>query len=249
MTCECKEKTITVYKGFPTFWNGKSLINVSFETFLDLTNFSATFKINGIEKNYDDIAEGFNIDLTKEETATLPVGLNYGELIITDSDNHKRPFTTALPFYVENFVSGDIHLDNYTAIIKTKFKKIPLTIKIDTSEIDVEIIKGYIREHNLNEGAHPYIQGLIVNESEIREETDVNLQSQINDISILANGYVHEQGVASPIWEVQHNLNKYPSVTVVDSAENVIISDVEYIDKNNVKITMVGASKGRAYLN
>lgn len=61
--------------------------------------------------------------------------------------------------------------------------------------------------------------------------------------------YVHEQGVASAVWTVQHNLNKYPSVTVVDSSENVIIADVEYVDVNTVKITMNGASKGRAYLN
>ena len=61
--------------------------------------------------------------------------------------------------------------------------------------------------------------------------------------------YVHEQGVASAVWTVQHNLNKYPSVTVVDSSENVIIADVEYVDINTVKITMNGASKGRAYLN
>lgn len=61
--------------------------------------------------------------------------------------------------------------------------------------------------------------------------------------------YIHEQGVASAVWTVQHNLNKYPSVTVVDSSENVIIADVEYVDVNTVKITMNGASKGRAYLN
>ena len=61
--------------------------------------------------------------------------------------------------------------------------------------------------------------------------------------------YIHEQGVSSAVWTVQHNLNKYPSVTVVDSSENVIIADVEYVDVNTVKITMNGASKGRAYLN
>ena len=66
---------------------------------------------------------------------------------------------------------------------------------------------------------------------------------------MLANGYVHEQGVASAVWTVQHNLNKYPSVTVVDSSENVIIPEVKYIDKNTVIITMTGASKGWAYLN
>lgn len=61
--------------------------------------------------------------------------------------------------------------------------------------------------------------------------------------------YIHEQGVASAVWTVQHNLNKYPSVTVVDSSDNVIVADIEYIDTNTVRISMVGASKGRAYLN
>lgn len=82
-----------------------------------------------------------------------------------------------------------------------------------------------------------------------RQEADNSLQTQIDDISVLSNGYVHEQGIASAVWMVQHNLNKYPSVTVVDSAENEIVTEVEYLDKNSVKITMTGASKGRAYLN
>ncbi len=86
-------------------------------------------------------------------------------------------------------------------------------------------------------------------EKEEREGADSDLQTQINNISILAHGYVHEQGVSSAVWTVQHNLNKYPSVTVVDSSENEIIAEIEYIDKNTVQITMTGASKGRAYLN
>lgn len=76
-----------------------------------------------------------------------------------------------------------------------------------------------------------------------------NLENQLTVLAEKVNGYVHEQGVASAVWTVQHNLDKYPSVTVVDSAENEIVAEVEYIDKNTVQITMIGASKGRAYLN
>ena len=127
-------------------------------------------------------------------------------------------------------------------------------------------IKPNISEHNLLSGrdepdCHPIvaITGLtdeisnineaIETEASERQSEDENLQTQINEISILANGYVHEQGIASAVWMVQHNLNKYPSVTVVDSSENEIVAEVEYLDKNSVKITMIGASKGRAYLN
>ena len=76
-----------------------------------------------------------------------------------------------------------------------------------------------------------------------------NLENQITVLAGKVNGYVHEQGVASAVWTVQHNLDKYPSVTVVDSAENEIVAEVEYIDKNTVQIRMIGASKGRAYLS
>lgn len=76
-----------------------------------------------------------------------------------------------------------------------------------------------------------------------------NVQPIDGNVTLTMPTYIHEQGVASAVWTVQHNLNKYPSVTVVDSSENVIIADVEYIDANTVKITMKGASKGRAYLN
>ena len=61
--------------------------------------------------------------------------------------------------------------------------------------------------------------------------------------------FVFEQGVAADVWEIQHNLNKKPSVTIVDSAENIITAEVEYIDSNNIVVSMNGATTGKAYLN
>lgn len=134
-------------------------------------------------------------------------------------------------------------------------------------EIDATFeINVPIKEHNDlsgrdKEDCHPMssITGLsdalssvekdINNEKTERVEADNDLQEQINTISVVAKGYIHEQGIASAVWIIQHNLDKYPSVTAVDSAENEIVVDVEYLDKNSVKIKMNGASKGRAYLN
>ena len=65
----------------------------------------------------------------------------------------------------------------------------------------------------------------------------------------VATTYIHDQGVAANTWTIQHNLNKYPSVTIVDSSGNEIITDVTYTDLNNVTITMTAAFKGKAYLN
>ena len=61
--------------------------------------------------------------------------------------------------------------------------------------------------------------------------------------------YVHVQGEANTVWEITHNLGKYPSVTVIDSASNVVEGDVEYLNTNIVRITFSAAFSGSVTLN
>ena len=61
--------------------------------------------------------------------------------------------------------------------------------------------------------------------------------------------YVHSQLVAATEWNINHNLHKYCSVMVVDSADSVVIGDITYIDQDNIKITFTEAFDGKAYCN
>ena len=61
--------------------------------------------------------------------------------------------------------------------------------------------------------------------------------------------YIHNQMSASSTWTVQHNLNKFASVSVVDSGNNIVIGDVEHIDENNLTITFNASFSGKAYIN
>ena len=61
--------------------------------------------------------------------------------------------------------------------------------------------------------------------------------------------YTHTQASASSTWTITHNLNCFPSVTVVDSANTVVVGDIEYISANVVRVTFVAAFGGKAYLN
>lgn len=61
--------------------------------------------------------------------------------------------------------------------------------------------------------------------------------------------YVHEQSSASDTWVITHNLGKYPSVTVVDSAGDECEGSVNYVGPNSVVITFSAAFSGRAFLN
>lgn len=61
--------------------------------------------------------------------------------------------------------------------------------------------------------------------------------------------YVYPQTVAAETWVIPHNLNKYPSVTIVNLGRSTIESTVNYVDENNIVVTVYPMSAGFAYLN
>jgi len=61
--------------------------------------------------------------------------------------------------------------------------------------------------------------------------------------------FVFTQGVPALVWTVQHDLNKFPSVSVVDTANTGVLSQIDYIDNNNITITNSSQFAGKAYLN
>ena len=58
--------------------------------------------------------------------------------------------------------------------------------------------------------------------------------------------YTHHQSMPLTVWPIQHNLNAYPAVVVVDSAGSVGYSDVNYVDANYLEITHAAAFSGKA---
>lgn len=81
------------------------------------------------------------------------------------------------------------------------------------------------------------------------ENNTVDATFSIQDATILDKYFVFEQGISSEIWEIHHNLNKKPSVTVVDDYDRVVIPYVQYVDDNNIRLEFNFAFKGKAYLN
>jgi len=61
--------------------------------------------------------------------------------------------------------------------------------------------------------------------------------------------YVHNQTTPNIEWTVTHTMNKFPSVTIVDSAGSIVEGAVDYINLNSCKITFCGAFSGKAYFN
>lgn len=202
MTC-CNKSPITIYQGFPTKWNDESLLTVTFDSEILLDGFGAEFTIGEIVKTYTNIEEGFNINLSAQETGTLPLGATTGTLVIIDTENNKRPFSTELPFMVKDWADGNIKLDGFDISINAKIQENKLTIHIQSANPDStveEMIKRYVKEHNQSEQAHPYIRGLISDEARVREESDSSLQLEIDkkqNILTAGDGIAIENNIIS----------------------------------------------------
>ena len=59
--------------------------------------------------------------------------------------------------------------------------------------------------------------------------------------------YVHSQGTAATTWSIAHDLGfGTVNVQVYDEDSMVVIPDIEIIDNNNVEVTFLSATAGRA---
>ena len=91
-------------------------------------------------------------------------------------------------------------------------------------------------------------QGEVFNIGMDSEET-LSVESPNQTIIKSDKNYTHTQTIASAEWEIVHNLNKYPTVAIIDSAGDEVIGDIKYNSINKITISFSGAFKGSATLN
>ena len=61
--------------------------------------------------------------------------------------------------------------------------------------------------------------------------------------------HIHNQTVSSSTWNITHNLNKYPSVSIVDSSNEEVIGEVEHTNANSLIVKFSAPFSGKAFLN
>lgn len=86
---------------------------------------------------------------------------------------------------------------------------------------------------------------------------DVNVDQDVPNLITLNSGssqtvltrrHVHSQPVVSDVWVIDHTLNGKPSVTIVDSADTVVVGEVTYNSNSRVTVTFTSPFSGYAYL-
>lgn len=66
---------------------------------------------------------------------------------------------------------------------------------------------------------------------------------------ISGGSYTHVQGTATTVWNIPHNLGFYPNVSVRDSSNRNVFTDINHIDQNNTQVVIINAFTGTAYLS
>ena len=75
-------------------------------------------------------------------------------------------------------------------------------------------------------------------------------QQGVQGVTGLAGGsFTHNQSTANTVWNIPHNLGFYPNVSVMDSSNRKVLTDINYVDQNNLQVIIANAFSGIAYLS
>lgn len=93
------------------------------------------------------------------------------------------------------------------------------------------------------------VVGVDVTSSDVARTVSILRQDGSTVSDVFQYAYIHTQSAPASVWNIAHNLGKYPSVTIVDTANSEVEGDVEYVDSNNITLRFTASFSGKAYIN
>lgn len=218
MSCDCGKKPFILLKGYASRWDGVDWMSISFksDTKVDFTGFSAKLKIGQYVFENNDLSQDWIVNLTDEQTGTLPLGPNTASLIVYDTIGEGKPFTTNIPILVKDWVDGDITVDTYKAtILATLDNKNEFIVNVETAKVSLQYVDEKISQHNLSEEAHPYIQLILSQKQDKLTSENAGENITIEDvdghvvISSKAGSDIFnlDGGKANSVYTVEQNIN------------------------------------------
>ena len=92
------------------------------------------------------------------------------------------------------------------------------------------------------------------NETAVRRFSPSDVKAMIDEHANSVQ-YTHSQNLASTTWTINHNLGKYPAVSIKFSSSDEVYTNVgafagvTYTNENSITINLAAAESGYAYLN
>lgn len=151
--------------------------------------------------------------------------------------------------WADNFYINDPRLDSVVERLSAKvniydYGKLTPIYSDSVEQTAISTVSVYVlKTTNLALGP-----GLVGSTNFTQDTISVALDYEYVQEQVREN-YVHDQQVASNSWVVPHSLNKFPSVSVVNTANQTIVGDITYNSLNQLTITFTSPISGKAYIN
>ena len=86
------------------------------------------------------------------------------------------------------------------------------------------------------------------NQIVVNQEPPNQIVVRLSAVAANTRRYIHTQGAAANVWVINHTLGGKPSVTIVDSADTVVVGEVTYNSNSQVTVEFTAPFSGYAYL-
>lgn len=198
-------------------------------------------------------SSGEYLSSTEKDTAygliTFAKGVRFGNLLLNDDGSGNLCLTkedgTSASFYATGSVS---------ALGMGEDGSITAGGILD-EVLGSESLGGTFDDADFTKTFNAYAINKVYEATQTNEAAIAGVKEQLDNLEIENSTrnddktYFHEQGTAASTWVIKHNLGKYPSVTVMDSAKTIVYGDVTYDSLNQVTLTFSAEFSGYATLN
>ncbi len=120
-----------------------------------------------------------------------------------------------------------------------------LTPSAENGIVNGRVDMGKLHVHNLDgneENEYVLLDG--ASDNYIYPYGEIN--QHVNNVD---KHYMHTQIQSLSTWTITHNLQKFPSVSIVDNYNSKVQGEVDYIDINTLTVSFTAEFGGIAYLN
>lgn len=175
----------------------------------------------------------------KQATNSLLKGIQY----LIKEEINKAPIDQTLTGVIKNVKEDNLY---DVSIDGRLYNNIPSIFKGFTANntVKIKVPQGQFSQMYISGKYNMDVKG----GSGEKNVTSVN--GQVGDVIVVEDkNYIHKQLSASDTWVINHNLEKFPSVIIVDSGNNVVIGNIQYNSLNQITVKFNGSFSGNAYLN
>ena len=157
-----------------------------------------------------------------------------------------KPFSEVTSFIISKTLVGFKNVDKYIPLFEGK--SIILAELNDINKFGTYVVEAIV-EHPTETNFFVVTVTNIESSGVMAIDATYIFSEFARPISNDDKTFVFNQAVAASTWNIQHNLNKFPSATMVLSTGQKGYGDITYIDENNLTITFASAESGKAYMN